>query len=128
MRLSRSSGQTIRQPSISDLESALSELDAPDGYLILAQAEEEYVQAGGGALEYRDATGHYRAEPAPGREHVRAVFADYLARRPGWKSNVPAWREVSVEIEHRRPRRSWLAALLAVGITAGAWLIYRLFF
>lgn len=133
MKLSTTAGEK-RNPLAADLDNALAELNQPDGFVVLANAPEEYVQATAAALEYRDGTGHYRAVTTqragngPGavdRAIVRAVFVDFFAGQSDWKRHVAEWREVSEEIEQARPRKSWLAAGVAVAILAAAWVLYR---
>jgi hypothetical protein len=98
MELTRSEGRPIRNPTVDDVEAALSELDLPEGFLILAKAEQEYVQAAGTCLEYRDASGHFRATmEQDDRGAIRRVFLAYLAGDAAWRTMVP-WRDVSKEI------------------------------
>ncbi len=130
MKLTTCSGDN-HNPSAMDLDQALCALDQPDGFLILAQAPEEYVQFGTGVLEYRDARGHYRAtnqagaDEAPDRETLRAVFIDYLSGRPSWKTHVSHWREVSAEVSRSQPRKSWLAVVIVAVVAALIWFLIR---
>ena len=97
MELSRSQGRAIQDPTPADIEAALSELGTDGGFLILAKSDEEYVQAAGTCLEYREFEQHYRAVGACGPDLVRSVFLEYLTPGGQWRT-MTEWEDVTEEV------------------------------
>lgn len=123
MRLETSHGRSLSNPTPHDVEQALATLAEPDAFVILSRAAEDYVQASGDALEYRDANGHYRAIPSAGPDLRRRVFLTFLDGGDGFRK-LCSWTGVGEEIERRPPRRpSPAATIVGLLIAAGVLLL-----
>ena len=98
MQLETCSGGVSANPGPDDLETALDELGADDGFLILSRASEDYVQAAGCVIEYRQDGRHFGYETAsPDRDLVRKIFSSYYSDDGRWKQLVE-WRDITDEI------------------------------
>lgn len=130
MKLKSSADGDKRHPTQDEVSNAIQRFAMePDQFVILERAPEEYVQISGGQLEYRDATGHYRADSQITEKIAERIFIAFLDGGDAWRGIVP-WRSAE-EALHRefadraRQRNSplnWgiaLIALLLVG--AGIW-------
>jgi hypothetical protein len=112
----------IVSPSEDDV---VRELRANDEFVILAVAEQEYVQTSGGILEYRHDGRQFRArgttiDPAL----IERVFLAYLAGDPGWRGPVE-WTDVTEELSRLRRSARWQKWAGAATILAlAAWVIY----
>jgi len=63
--------------------------DKPDEFAILERAREEYVQVSVGVLEYRDASGHFRAARTPvAARDVERVFLAFHNGGDAWRGLV----------------------------------------
>jgi hypothetical protein len=124
VELTRSTGRAIQNPTADDVEAALGELNISDGFLILAKAEQEYVQAAGTWLEYRDAAGHFRAaleQSDPGT--IRRVLLAYLASDDAWRAMVQ-WNDVTDEVG-RAAGTGWRWIVVAFVVLAVAYIVYQ---
>lgn len=98
MKLETTSGGETKNPGPDALEAALDELWIDDGFLILSRAAEDYVQAAGCVVEYRQDGRHFCHETtSPERDLVRAVLFSYFADDGKWK-NLVEWRDVTDEL------------------------------
>ncbi|MBN2445460.1 MAG: hypothetical protein JXO22_01945 [Phycisphaerae bacterium] len=141
MELTTESGWGTKSPGPRDIERALGELWREDGFLILARADEDYVQAVDCTIEYRQNGRHYRYEtPEPDPELVRSILLSYQADDDQWKAMV-AWEDVTTEFfpRHRqdhayesgddRSRRMSgvpIVIIIAVVVAVGAWIVSRM--
>ncbi len=98
MMLESSHGKPVSHPTDHDIEQALQSLHEEDGFVILAQASEEYVQATASVIEYRADGRHYQAAlSGPTDADLRRVFVAYLGRDDAFRTLLP-WRDITDEL------------------------------
>ncbi|MFN0137645.1 MAG: hypothetical protein ACKVS9_16190 [Phycisphaerae bacterium] len=130
MKLKTSDGGEKRHPTPDEVSGAVRRLAMnADEFVILQRALEDYVQISGGRLEYRDASGHYRADSPVTVELADRVFSGFLDGGDKWRGLVK-WRDAEEELERealtrwqrRNSPSSWLFAIVVFGcIAAYAW-------
>ncbi len=114
-------GKRIANVSADDV---VRELRAEDEFVILSASKEEFVQTGGGVLEYHENGRHFRAARTPiDASLIERVFLSYLAGDGRWRRLVE-WEDVTDELRRSGHWQMWIA--LAAIAALIAWLAYRL--
>lgn len=118
MHLRTKSGSDQENPTSAMIAEALDELERDAGFLVLGRADEDYVQAAGDEIEYRQCGRHWRHRTqGPDRDLARKILLSYFHNDDSWKTMVP-WVDVTDELAVR-PGRSRVRVLIVL-VLAGA--------
>lgn len=96
-------------------------------FVILARADEDYVQSAGGQIEYRDGERHWRAAEMPASDaRIREVFHAYLSGDEETLAQV-RWIDVTEEVSGRsvsqvNPSR-WIFPIALISLLLGLLLL-----
>lgn len=105
-------GPEIENPTEQQISSALSELFADGGFIVLERVPGEYVQAAGNQIEYRVNERHFRSEtPEVDAMLVGSIMSAYLRGDESWHQ-MTTWTDVTEEVDNYSHTPVFIAGVL----------------